>query len=44
MLRADSDSSNYHATRPLLDALALSETQVLRVRTELPLEEAAAGL
>ena len=38
---ADSDSSNYHATRPLLDALALTETQVLRVRTELPLEEAA---
>ena len=38
---ADSDASNYHATRPLLDALALSETQVLRVRTELPLEEAA---
>lgn len=38
---ADSDASNYHATRPLLDALVLSETQVLRVRTELPLEEAA---
>jgi 6-phosphogluconolactonase len=37
----DSDSSNYHATRPLLDALGLSENQVLRVRTELPLEEAA---
>lgn len=38
---ADSDASNYRATRPLLDALALSDTQVLRVRTELPLEEAA---
>jgi len=38
---ADSDASNYHATRPLLEALALSEAQVLRVRTELPLEEAA---
>jgi len=37
---ADSQASNYHATRPLLDALALSEAQVLRVRTELPLEEA----
>ena len=38
---ADSGASNYHATRPLLDSLALSEPQVLRVRTELPLEEAA---
>jgi len=38
---ANSDASNYHATRPLLDSLALSEAQVLRVRTELPLEEAA---
>lgn len=38
---ADSDASNYHATRPLLDALALSDTQVLRIRTELPLDEAA---
>ncbi|HZT01581.1 MAG TPA: 6-phosphogluconolactonase [Steroidobacteraceae bacterium] len=38
---ADSDASNYHATRPLLDALDLPEDQVLRVRTELPLEEAA---
>jgi len=37
---ADSDASNYHATLPLLDALALSEAQVLRIRTELPLEEA----
>src|SRR5579883_3154516 len=38
---ADSDASNYHATRPLVDALGLPELQVLRVRTELPLEEAA---
>ncbi len=38
---ADSDASNYRQTRPLLDALALPEDQVLRVRTELPLEEAA---
>jgi 6-phosphogluconolactonase len=38
---ADSDASNYHQTRPLLDALALPEDQVLRVRTELPLDEAA---
>jgi 6-phosphogluconolactonase len=38
---ADSEASNYHATRPLLEALALSDTQVLRIRTELPLEEAA---
>ncbi len=37
----DSQSSNYHASRPLLDALALPEEQVLRVRTELPLEQAA---
>lgn len=37
----DSDSSNYHATRPLLEALALPEECVLRVRTELPLEQAA---
>jgi 6-phosphogluconolactonase len=38
---ADSDASNYHQTRPLLDALALPENQVLRVRTDLPLEQAA---
>jgi 6-phosphogluconolactonase len=38
---ADSDASNYHATRPLLDALDLPDDQVLRVRTELPLEDAA---
>ncbi len=38
---ADSDASNYCQTRPLLDALALPENQVLRIRTELPLEDAA---
>ncbi len=39
---SDSEASNYHQTRPLLDALALAPQRVLRVRTELPLEEAAA--
>ena len=39
---ADSDKSNYHQSRPLLDALALPAGGVLRVRTEFPLEEAAA--
>ena len=38
---ADSEASNFHATRPLLDALHLPEERLLRVRTELPLEEAA---
>jgi 6-phosphogluconolactonase len=38
---ADSEASNYHATRPLLDALELPENRVLRIRTELPLAEAA---
>ena len=38
---ADSEQSNYHASRPLIDALDLPEGQVLRVRTELPLEQAA---
>lgn len=38
---ADSDASNYHATQPLIDALGLQPSQALRVRTELPLEEAA---
>lgn len=36
-----SDASNYHSSRPLLDALALPEERILRVRTELPLERAA---
>ena len=38
---ADSAASNYHQTRPLLDSLALSPGSLLRVRTELPLAEAA---
>ena len=38
---SDSDASNYHQSRPLLDALALPATAVVRVRTELPLDEAA---
>src|SRR5256885_3414767 len=38
----DSDASNYHQARPLLDALALPPGAVARVRTELPLQEAAA--
>src|SRR5581483_8204005 len=39
---SSSEASNYHQTRPLLDALALPPERVLRVATELPLEEAAA--
>jgi 6-phosphogluconolactonase len=39
---ADSDASNYHHSRALLDALSLPPQAVLRVRTELPLEQAAA--
>jgi 6-phosphogluconolactonase len=39
---ADSPSSNYYQSRPLLDALRLPEDRLLRVRTELPLAEAAA--
>jgi len=38
---SDSEASNYHRTRPLLDTLALAPQQLLRVRTELPLEQAA---
>ena len=38
----DSEASNYHQTRPLLEALALGPQRLLRVRTELPLEQAAA--
>ena len=38
---SDSDASNYHQTRALLDAVALPAASVVRVRTELPLEEAA---
>jgi len=39
---SDSEASNYHQARPLLDALALAPRALLRVRTELPLEAAAA--
>jgi 6-phosphogluconolactonase len=39
---ADAEASNYHQSRALLDALALPPQAVLRVRTELPLEQAAA--
>lgn len=38
---AGSPASNYHQVQPLLGALALPPAAVLRVRTELPLEEAA---
>jgi 6-phosphogluconolactonase len=38
---AEAAASNYHQTQPLLAALALPEDQVLRIRTELPLEECA---
>lgn len=38
---ATSESSNYFQTRQLVDALALPDSQVLRVRTELSLQEAA---
>jgi 6-phosphogluconolactonase len=40
---ADSSASNYHQSRALLDALALPPESLLRVRTELPLDEAAAA-
>ena len=39
---ATSESSNYFQTRMLVDALELPADSVLRVRTELSLEEAAA--
>jgi 6-phosphogluconolactonase len=39
---ATSESSNYFQSRMLIDALGLPESAALRVRTELPLEEAAA--
>lgn len=39
---ASSEASNYHQIRPLTDTLALPAESLLRVRTELPLEEAAA--
>lgn len=39
---ATSEASNYRASLPLLNALSLVEERVIRVRTELPLEEATA--
>jgi len=39
---ADSPASNFAQARPLLNVLALPPESLLRVRTELPLEEAAA--
>ncbi|HEY0766417.1 MAG TPA: 6-phosphogluconolactonase [Steroidobacteraceae bacterium] len=39
---SDSDASNYHQAQALLDALALPPAAVARVRTGLPLDEAAA--
>jgi 6-phosphogluconolactonase len=39
---SDSDASNYHQSRPLLDALALPPESLLRVHTELDLQAAAA--
>lgn len=38
---SDSEASNYHQARPLLEALDLAPQRLLRVRTELPLEQAA---
>lgn len=38
----DSPSSNYRMASPLIESLRLPQAQVLRVRTELPLEQAAA--
>ena len=40
---ADSPSSNYHQSQPLLQVLALPPESLLRVRTELPLDAAAAN-
>ena len=39
---SDSEASNYHQAQPLLDSLVLGPQSLLRVRTELPLEAAAA--
>lgn len=38
---SDDEASNYHQSRPLLDALELPPAAILRIRTELPLAEAA---
>jgi 6-phosphogluconolactonase/glucosamine-6-phosphate isomerase/deaminase len=39
---SDSEASNYHQARALLNALALPDAAIARVRTELPLPDAAA--
>jgi 6-phosphogluconolactonase len=39
---SDSDQSNYHQSRALFTSLGVSVEQVLRIRTELPLAQAAA--
>jgi 6-phosphogluconolactonase len=39
---SDSDQSNYHQSRALFTSLGLAARQVLRIRTELPLAQAAA--
>lgn len=39
---SSAEASNYYQSSPLVDALSLPEGAVLRVRTELPLEKAAA--
>jgi len=39
---AEAAASNYHQIRPLTDVLGLPEESLLRVRTELPLAQAAA--
>ena len=39
---SNSEASNYHQAQPLLDSLVLAPQSLLRVRTELPLEAAAA--
>jgi 6-phosphogluconolactonase len=36
-----SEASNFHQSRPLLEALALRDEQIVRVRTELPLPAAS---
>jgi 6-phosphogluconolactonase len=39
---SDSDQSNYHQSRALFTSLGLAASQVLRIRTELPLAQATA--
>jgi 6-phosphogluconolactonase len=38
---AESEASNYRSTKPLIDSLRLPAQRVLRVRTELPVQDAA---